>query len=61
MSEPVPPELSCVIYSTLGLRPGTRLRMLFRSSLKMPELRKCENDIQFPDPAETQYRPLQKD
>ncbi|RZU44814.1 hypothetical protein EV284_2290 [Streptomyces sp. BK022] len=48
-------------FSTLDLSPETRFRTLFRSSEKMSELLKCENDIKFPDPATMKYLPLQKD
>ncbi|MGW4221837.1 hypothetical protein ACWEG1_00090 [Streptomyces bauhiniae] len=48
-------------YSTLDLRPETRFRTLFRSSQEMSKLLKCENNIDFPDPATMKYLPLQKD
>ncbi|MER8028049.1 hypothetical protein ABTZ78_03590 [Streptomyces bauhiniae] len=56
-----PVSVTGSFYSTLDLRPETRFRTLFRSSQEMSKLLKCENKINFPDPATMKYLPLQKD
>ncbi|MFG3122008.1 hypothetical protein ACGFYO_08395 [Streptomyces sp. NPDC048201] len=56
------PDLSVTgsFYTTLELSTESRFRTLFSSSRKMVQLLKCENEIEFPDPAKMKYLPLKK-
>ncbi|MFF0712650.1 hypothetical protein ACWEVM_30535 [Streptomyces bauhiniae] len=47
--------------SDLELSSQAKFRTLFQSSRKMVALLKCDNRINFPDPATMKYLPLQKD
>ncbi|MGW0992902.1 hypothetical protein [Streptomyces sp. NPDC002520] len=48
------------LYNDLDLSVKTRFRTLFRSSLHMAKLLKCENKISFPSPEEMKPLPLDK-
>ncbi|MEU5595980.1 hypothetical protein [Streptomyces sp. NPDC020298] len=48
------------LYNSLDLSVEIRFRILFRSTLKMVSLLKCENGIKFPAPETMQPLPLKK-
>ncbi|BDH07433.1 hypothetical protein [Streptomyces seoulensis] len=47
-------------YSDFPLSSRARFQPLFQSSLKVAKILKCQNAIQFPDPAEMKYLPPKK-
>ncbi|MFJ3664715.1 hypothetical protein ACIPPM_30170 [Streptomyces sp. NPDC090119] len=55
-----PLSVTGTLYSDVYMDFEVRFRPLFRSSLKVAKLLKCENDIKFPDPAKMKYLPLKK-
>jgi len=55
-----PMFLTGTLYNDLDLSVKTRFRILFRSSLKMANLLKCENTISFPSPETMKPLPLDK-
>ncbi|GHF24338.1 hypothetical protein E5082_05325 [Streptomyces griseoluteus] len=56
-----PLTVTGTFHNDFDLSSEARFRPLFRSSLKVAKLLKCENNIKFPDPATMKYLPLQKD
>lgn len=59
-TEDTPLSVTGNIYNDLDLSVQTRFRTLFRSSIKMAKLLKCENKISFPSPTEMKPLPLNK-
>lgn len=55
-----PLSITATFYSDFSLSSAARFRPLFRSSLKVAKILKCENEIKFPDPAKMKYLPLKK-
>ncbi|WP_330235286.1 hypothetical protein [Streptomyces sp. NBC_00566] len=55
-----PLSVTATFYSDFSLSPEARFQTLFRSSLKVTKILKCENEIKFPDPATMKYLPLKK-
>lgn len=55
-----PLSVTGTIYSDFYISFEARFRPLFRSSLKVAKILKCENEIKFPDPAKMKYLPLKK-
>jgi hypothetical protein len=58
--ENTPLSVTGSLYNDLDLSVETRFRTLFRSSLKMAKLLKCDNKISFPSPEAMRPLPLKK-
>ncbi|MGW2702670.1 hypothetical protein [Streptomyces sp. NPDC001340] len=59
--EGAPVSVTGSLYNDLDLSVEARLKVLFRSSLKMAKLLKCKNTISFPSPEVMKPLPMDKD